>query len=117
MNSGARTAAVPPEATAPTETDAQAESIAHQRMARRRNLPRRKKPQLLLETAYEQRRADGGRAAGSHRTDRNRRAGGEHRSTREWRAGGTCRARRSPCPYRERRMNRGAWADVAVRME
>ena len=28
MNSGARTAAVPPEATAPTETDAQAESIA-----------------------------------------------------------------------------------------
>ena len=56
MNGGARTAAVPPEATAPTETDAQAESIAHQRMARRRNLPRRKKPQLLLETAYEQRR-------------------------------------------------------------
>ena len=28
MNSGARTAAVPPEATAPTETDAQAGSIA-----------------------------------------------------------------------------------------
>ena len=27
MNRGARTAAVPPEATAPTETDAQAESI------------------------------------------------------------------------------------------
>ena len=28
MNSGARAAAVPPEATAPTETDAQAGSIA-----------------------------------------------------------------------------------------
>ena len=62
----------------------------------------------------------GARTAAVHRTDRNRRAGGEHRSTREWRAGRelhssnggrageTCRARRSPCPYRERRMNRGA---------
>ena len=68
MNRGARTAAVPPEATAPTETDAQAESIAHQRMARRqgaslqqrrsrrRNLPRRKKPLLLPGTAHEPRR-------------------------------------------------------------
>ena len=88
-----------------------------QQRSRRRNLPCQKKPLPLPGSAHEQRRADGGRAAGSHRTDRNRRAGGEHRSTREWRAGGTCRARRSPCPYRERRMNRGAWADVAVRME
>ena len=59
----------------------------------------------------------GARTAAVHRTDRNRRAGGELHSSNGGRAGGTCRAGRSPCPYRERRMNRGAWADVAVRME
>ena len=59
----------------------------------------------------------GARTAAVHRTDRNRRAGGELHSSNGGHTGGTCRAGRSPCPYRERRMNRGAWADVAVRME
>ena len=50
----------------------------------------------------------GARTAAVHRTDRNRRAGGELHSSNRGRAGGTCRARRSPCPYRGRRMNSGA---------
>ena len=64
-----------------------------QRRSRRRNLPRRKKPLPLPGSAYEQRRADGGRAPHRQKPTRRRRASLHQRMAR--RQGASLQQRRS----------------------